>query len=99
MINNIPTKVLSNYFDSRVNSFFKILPIKEKEEDTLQDYIKSLQLELIGCNNLFLETDFDSALLSLIGILQFLIDEPCDVSVIRREVFKSISICKKLKKK
>ena len=100
MINDkIPTKVLSNYIDSLVNSFFKILPIKENEEDTLCEYMKSLQLELIGCNKLFVATNFDSSLLSLIGVLQYLIDEPCDVSVVKREVFKAISICKRLKKK
>lgn len=95
----IPTKVLSNYIDSLVNSFFKILPIKENEEDTLCEYMKSLQLELIGCNKLFVETNFDSSLLSLIGVLQYLIDEPCDIPTVKREVFKAISICKRLKRK
>mgnify|MGYP006891094825 CR=1 FL=1 len=99
MINQTHEKVLKNYFDSLVNSFFKILPIKESEEDTLTEYMQSLQLELIGCNSLFAGTSYDSALLSLIAILQYLIDNDCEMKVIRREVFKSIGICKMLKKK
>lgn len=99
MIEQIHEKVLKNYFDSLVNGFFKILPIKESEEDTLTEYMQSLQLELIGCNSLFADTNYDSALLSLIAILQYLIDNDCEMKVIRREVFKSIGICKMLKKK
>lgn len=97
--NNIHSEVLKNYLDTLVNNFFKILPIKENEESTLGEYMKSLQLELVGCNSLFENTNYDSALLSLISILQYLIEHDCDVVVVRREVFKAISICKKLKRK
>lgn len=97
--NNIHSEVLKNYLDTLVNNFFKILPIKENEEATLDEYMKSLQLELVGCNSLFKNTNYDSALLSLISILQYLIEHDCDVIVVRREVFKAISICKKLKRK
>lgn len=51
--NNIHSEVLKNYLDTLVNNFFKILPIKENEEATLDEYMKSLQLELVGCNSLF----------------------------------------------
>lgn len=100
MINNeIPNKVLKNYFDALVNSFFKILPIKETEEATLQDYIESLQIELIGCHSLYSSTNYSPLLLSLISILQYLIDNDCEVRIVKREVFKAISICKKLRNK
>lgn len=97
--NKIHNEVLKNYLDTLVNNFFKILPIKENEEPTLNDYMKSLQLELIGCNSLFENTSYDSSLLSLISILQYLIEHDCDVVIVKREVFKAISICKKLKRK
>lgn len=97
--NSIHNKVLKNYLDTLVNNFFKILPIKESEEDTLDEYMKSLQIELIGCNSLLENTNYDSALLSLISILQYLIEHDCSVQVVKREVFKAISICKRLKKK
>lgn len=97
--NKIHDEVLKNYFDTLVNYFFKILPIKENEEDTLIEYMKSLRAELIGCNSLLKDTRYDSAMLSLLSILQYLIDNDCDVATVKREVFKAISICKKLKKK
>ena len=96
---NVYDKVLKNYFDTLVNNFFKILPIKENEEATLEEYMKSLQLELIGCNSILENTQYDSALLSLISILQYLIEHDCETATVRREVFKAISICKKLKRK
>lgn len=99
LINNNNNKVLSNYLDTLVNSFFKILPIKESEPNTLENYVKSLEIELVGCNSLFEGTNFDSALLVLISILRYLQENECEVSVVRREVFKSISIIKNLKKK
>lgn len=92
-------KVLKNYFDTLINNFFKILPIKENEENTLIEYMKSLRSELIGCDSLLRGTRYDSAMLSLISILQYLIENDCDVATVKREVFKAISICKKLKTK
>ena len=40
--------------------------------------------------------DYDERYLKLIAILQYLIDSDCDVGIVKREVFKSISLCKKL---
>lgn len=95
----LPKKVLENYFDALVHKFFKILPIRESEEPSLNEYICSLQLELTGCKSLFVDTNYDDLLVSLISILQYLSEHDCEVYVVKREVFKAISICKKLKKK
>ena len=87
--------VLDNYLRSLINLFFKILPLKESGERSLETYMKSLQAELLGCNALV-----DSMFLSLASILQYLIDNPdCDVVFVRREVFRAISICNKLREK
>lgn len=92
--------MLENYFHSLVNYFFKILPIRESGENSLGTYMQSLQAELIGCNNFIDLIHDDPLLISLVSILQFLIDHPsCDVSVVRREVFRAISICNKLQKR
>lgn len=94
----VPDGLLENYFRSLVNSFFKILPIRESEEPSLSVYMESLQLELIGCKNFICGLDEDSSMLSLISILQYLIDNPdCPVSTVKREVFKAINICNKMK--
>lgn len=89
---------LDNYFGRLVNHFFKILPIKETNEETLCVYIKSLQMELIGCQELISGLNNDAAMISLVSILQFFIDHP-DVSKedLKREVFRAINICNKLK--
>ena len=92
--------VLSNYLRTLINLFFKILPIWENGESSLDTYMRSLQVELIGCKELVDAINNDPMFLSLISILQYLIDNPsCPIPVVKREVFKAISICNKLKAK
>ena len=62
--------------------------------------LRSLQAELLGCKELVEAIHEDPMFLSLISILQYLIDTPsCPTPVVKREVFKAISICNKLKAK
>lgn len=90
--------VLNNYFRALVNLFFKILPIWESGESSLETYMRSLQAELLGCKELIGAIHDDSLFLSLISILQYLIDNPSlEISTVKREVFRAISICNKLK--
>lgn len=96
---NIPTEMVSNYLGGLVNQFFKILPIKESGEPSLNEFMKSLQLELIGHKSLMRYLNHDSMYMTLLSILQYMIDNDCDTPVVKREVFKAISICKKLQKK
>lgn len=92
--------VLENYFRSLINLFFKILPLKESKERSLETYMRSLQAELLGCRSLVMAIHEDSLFLSLVSILQYLIDHPeSDVAFVRREVFRAISICNKLKER
>lgn len=96
---SIPNEMVGNYLGGLVNQFFKILPIKESGEPSLKEFMSSLQLELIGFKDLMSELKNDSMYLSLLSILQYLIDNDCETGIVRREVFKAISICKKLRKK
>ena len=96
---DITNELLSNYLSGLVNQFFKILPIKESGEPSLKEFMRSLQLELLGCKGLMVQLSNDSMFLSLIAILQYMINEDCDTPTVKREVFKAISICKKLRKK
>jgi len=92
------TGLLPNYFKTLVNRFFKILPMRESEEPSLPVYIQSLQAELLGCKELIDLFGDDAFYLSLLSVLQFLLDHPdCPVRVVKREVFKCINICNKLK--
>ena len=96
---DIPVDLAGNYLDWLVNQFFKILPIKESGEPSLNEFMRSLQVELIGHKGLMAYLNYDSMYMTLLSILQYMIDNDCDVSVVKREVFKAISICKKLRKK
>ena len=82
---NIPTEMVGNYLGGLVNQFFKILPIKESGEPSLNEFMRYLK--------------YDSMYMALLSILQYLIDNDCDTPVVKREVFKAISICKKLREK
>lgn len=94
----IDAEILCNYFRNLVNHFFKILPIREQNEESLTTYLQSLQAELLGCKGLITAIQSDASYLTLLSILQYLIDNPeCTVSVVKREVFRAISICNRLK--
>lgn len=98
---SIDSTVINNYFKSLVNHFFKILPMRENNEPSLCLYMKTLQSELIGCKDLVLAIQNDASYMTLLAILQYLIDSiddpECTVMVVRRNVFRAISICNKLK--
>lgn len=96
--------LLSKYMRSLVDRFFKILPIKEGKEvygiESLDAYLRSLQAELLGCKSLVTAVDNDPRFMTLLNILQYLIDDQdCSVRTVKREVFRAISICNKLKVK
>ena len=92
--------VIHNYFRALVNLFFKILPMQESGSASLGTYMRSLQCELCGCRDLINAIDNDPRDMSLISILEYLIQNPtCDHLVVRREVFQAISICNKLQAK
>lgn len=99
MNTNILTyELLDNYLKNLVNQFFKILPMREDEEETLVVYIRSLQSELLGFKELVDYLKSDSLYVTLLSILQYMIDNPeCPVDDVRREVFRAISICNKLR--
>lgn len=95
----VTDEVVENYLSALVNRFFKILPLREAEDATLPIYIQSLQSEMMGCKVFVEELGNTPEFLSLLSILQFLRDNSnCSVKIVKREVFKTINICGKLKK-
>lgn len=95
----LPAPMVDKYMARLVGQFYKILPIKESEEPSLGVYMKSLQAELLGYRGLMLGLDNDALYISLLSILQYMIDNECDVSEVKREVFSAINICKQLRMK
>ena len=98
--NGIGREFLENYFKTMVNQFFKILPLRENDDPSLQIYMQSFQSELLGCKELIHALNGDPQFVTLLAILQYLIDTPqCPFKVLRREVFRAISICNKMRAK
>lgn len=95
----MPSEAFNNYLDRLTGRFFKILPLKEEGCGTLDAYIRKLQAELIGTNSLIPMLCNDGRILSLVSILQYLIDNDCSVNETRVEVFEALNICKQLQDK
>ena len=92
--------VLENYLQSLIGRYYKILPLWESGEQSLGIYMQSLRDELIGCKEFVVAIQSDAMFLSLISILQCLIDNPTfSPHRVKREVFQAISLCNKLKAK
>lgn len=93
----IDSRLVYNYFQTLINCFFKILPMRENNEVTLPKYMRNLQIAMFGCKEIIVAINNDAEYLILLSILQFLIDNPsCDLSEVKSEVFGAIAICNKL---
>ena len=95
----VPDMMAQKYLNALIGQFYKILPIRESGEPTLKFYMESLQREMLGCKELMDTIGYDELYLSLLSILQYMIDNDCEVAVVKSDVFKAINICKKLQKK
>ena len=95
----LPTSTISRYLKRLVNQFFKILPLREDNEPSLHEYLLSLQIEILGSMSMIPEIAGDDEFVSLASILQYMIDNDCDVKTVKREVFKAIGICKRVQNK
>ena len=97
---DVSREVINKRVNELINQFYKILPLRENESDTLSQYTSSLLREMLGMKRLLVEWHDDSQYASLLGILQYISDNPtCDVSVVKSDVFKAINIIKRLQKK
>ena len=96
----ISREVVKKRVAELVNQFYKILPLRENESDTLSQYSSSLLREMLGMKELIKEWHDDGQYVSLLGILQFITDNPrCDVATVKSDVFKAINIIKRLQAK
>lgn len=95
----LSNELVNRHLRDLVNRFYKILPIKESGEPTLLQYQKSLLREMLGLQNLIVALKNDDRYLSLLSILQYMIDYNPDVSAVRSDVFRAISILNHLQKK
>lgn len=94
------THLLGNYFHNLIGLYFKILPLYEQREKTLRVYMEELRDELESSKSVIKSIDNDPLFMSLIVILQCLIDNLDDPEFnstrVKRKVFGAIDICNKL---
>lgn len=96
----VPEEALSSYLNGFVGNIFKILPLWEQHEPTLNKYLTSLQVELTGCYRFYPDLATNSDFPTLLNILEWLKSkEASEKSAVKREIFKAISICKKIASK
>lgn len=95
----VSDRLVSNYFGTLVNQVYKILPMREAEQESLPKYIWRLEAELIGNQLLLPSVHEDPYFASLLGILHYLGEcgLNCQTQKVRQLVFEAISICEKLK--
>lgn len=92
-------ELISKQLRGMVNRYYKILPIKESGEATLGQYQRSLLREMLGMKELITALQNDDRYLSLLSILQYMIDYDPDISTLRSDVFRAISILNHLREK
>jgi hypothetical protein len=97
--NYLPTEALINYFEYLIGKVFKILPIFEKEPETLRSYLESLLIELNGNKELIVKLKNDGSFISLLSTLEYFLHNECSHRVYKREIFKCIKIIEKLQEK
>jgi len=85
------------YLDTLINSVFKILPLYEEENVGVKTYVESLLFELYGLDKVIDIKDsyeYISLLSTLESIKEEVTKDGSQKKVIKREVFKCISIIK-----
>ncbi len=96
----IPVEIMEEYTKMLINKVFKILPMREKETETLGVYLESFMVELIGNRSLIEHLKYEPLFMSLLSTLEYFIENPdAEVGVYKREVFKSIDVVKKIQDK
>ena len=95
----ISQELFDAYLESLVGKFFKIMPMNEKNDDTLKVYLESFKVDLLGKKSLIIALNNNAYFLDLISSVQYLIDNDVDVNTCNREVKKCIGIVKKLRAK
>jgi hypothetical protein len=94
---SIANSVAEKGFQQYVGKFFKILPMYEEKCPTLSQYIQSLNREMIGLSYLVTQMENQEEFLTLVATLESLSRIDISVEEVKSDVFKSISILKKMK--
>lgn len=91
---------ISQYLETVIDKMFKILPLYEENNETLDVYIESLVFELTGFISKYggmSTTDYISIMSTLEGI-RITIKTEGNQPEVKREVFKCINVVIKIRK-
>jgi hypothetical protein len=94
----ISSELLDNYFDLLINKLFKVIPMKENNSNTLNEYLRSLRIEILGYISLSELFNNDAKFLSIVNTIEYLSNNEINEKICKREIFKCISIIEKIKK-
>lgn len=78
-----------------IDKIFKILPMKEKNSITLDQYMESFLIELVGGEKVIIKFSNNPYFLSIINSIEGLRYEN-DLKAFRSKIFECISLCQKL---
>ncbi len=95
----ISNQLIASYISRLVDRFYKILPLKEEGEVTLPRYLEGLAGELLGFQRLSEDFNTEERFITLLSILQYMIDYHPGIKRTRTEVFRAIKILKDLQDK
>ena len=86
-----------HYLDFLIGKVYKILGIKESEDnENFKKYTERLLREMIGNFNLIEDLKYDGYFITLMGKINYLSSEKYDNKICREEVFECISLIKKI---
>ena len=93
----IPQKTFRKYIESLINKTYKILPLKEEESETLNEYIESYLRELIGGKQSLYILSKEPRFITVMCTLEYLILNNPSTNIYKKEVFKCIKILSDIK--
>lgn len=92
----LPDELLISYVNGMIPKVYKMMPMKEKETDSLHSYMESTLSEFIGQKKLVYKLKDNEEFLSILGTLEGLLDQD-DFKKFRSDIFKTIKLIEKLK--
>ena len=81
---------LSAFFEFITGKIFKILPLREDENESIYEYLDSLRIEMTGAINTFPKLHNSYEFMTLVNTINYLIGNEFDVPTCKREVFKML---------
>lgn len=84
--------IRDGFYRHLINCIYKILPLKEDENDGLDDYIDSVLIQLYGSLNTYSDLNYNQQFISIINTLQYFKNNEYTVKQCKREVFRCINI-------